>query len=83
MGTGGLGTGGRGPGMKARDWGPDNPNTQLLITNYNNKILVESTFNESMIANLLLINFYVFLFLLFFFVSRKLNVIIFCQIVHY
>ena len=55
-GTGGLGAGGRGPGMKARDWGPDNPNTQLLITNYNNKILVESTFNESMIANLLLIN---------------------------
>ena len=56
LGDWGLGAGGWGPGMKARDWEPDNPNTQLLITNYNNKILVESTFNESMIANLLLIN---------------------------
>ena len=56
MGTGGLGAGGWGPGFKARDCGPDNLNTQLLITNYNNKILVESTFNESLIANSLLID---------------------------
>ena len=33
MGTGGLGIEGRGPDMKARGWGLDNPNTQLLITN--------------------------------------------------
>ena len=33
MGTGGLGAEGGGLDMKARSWGTDNPNTQLLITN--------------------------------------------------